>query len=95
MGKIVRLTLKQERQIIDYFERSHMAIEYPDNFENAAIIALFRACKGYCGKVGKLLSEHRRPYNDNGKAMEQERARYRDELLQRLDMLAVRYYWRL
>ena len=88
MGKRVELTDKQERQIISFFEESHNFFNCPNNIDNSAIMALFRACRDYCnGLAGN---------NFTGTVVSEEnRARCRAKLINHLDLLSIRYYYKL
>ena len=87
MGKRVELTGKQERQIISFFEESHNFFICSD-IDNSAIMALFRACRDYCnglagcGFTGTVVSE-------------ENRVRCRAKLINHLDLLSIRYYYKL
>ncbi|MDR2585893.1 MAG: hypothetical protein LBC84_06730 [Prevotellaceae bacterium] len=89
MGRIVNFTAKQQDQILGFFEQSHRSIVDPNNIDNSGIIALFRACRDYCNKVGGRYGFGRRTPNA------EERAKYKQELLDRLDLLSIRYYAQL
>jgi hypothetical protein len=90
MGKKVSLTYKQERQIVSFFENSHAPIACPDNIDNSGIIALFRACRDYCKGISGAYG-----YGRSGKVPSEEREKYRHELLEKLEMLSIRYYMKI
>ncbi|MEG2612079.1 MAG: hypothetical protein RR971_01125 [Alistipes sp.] len=48
MGAKVTFTWKQREQIISIMENMHTSIKYPDNMDNAGVMALIRACRDYC-----------------------------------------------
>lgn len=86
MGAKVRFTEKQQRQIVSFFENSHRQIACSGTIENCGVIALFRACRDYCTNMARCGREC---------VPDELRARYRTELINRLDKLAIRYYERL
>jgi len=90
MGKYVELTAKQEKQIISFFENSHVSIVCQNNIDNSGIIALFRACRDYCNKFAG-----NNPGNLNKIPSEDEREKYSMELIERLKILSIRYYMKL
>jgi len=87
MGRKVTFTYKQERQIISFFENSHPSIVDPNNIDNSGVMALFRACRDYCR------------WMSGGNSLPlpnpEEKAKYRERLLNTLDKLTIRYYERL
>jgi len=90
MGRKVELTWKQQEQIIKFFEESHTLFCDPENISNSAIIALFRVCKNYIvNMAGPYLSGYGATLSDEQKQI------YRNELLEKLDMLSIRYYKRI
>ena len=86
--KKVELTYKQERQIISFFENSHRFLNDPENIEKSAIISLFRACKDYCIKSNNIF------YNGQTKN-DEHKQKIRSELINKLDILSVRYYGKI
>jgi len=88
MGKRIELTYKQGGQILSFFENSHISIVDPNNIDNSGIIALFRACRDYCNKIAGNYSFDRKISDDD-------REKYRLELIERLKLLSIRYYMRL
>ena len=86
MGRKISLTAKQEMQIISFFENSHEMFICPDNIENSAIIALFRACRDYCTEISGTFGK--RP-------VDVDREKCRNDLIKRLNELSIRYYYKL
>jgi len=91
MGANVKFDWKQEQQIIRFFEQAHRAIVYPNNIDNSGVMALFRACRDYCNKVSGNYYYH----VSQGKVTDEQRQQYKDELLERLNELSIRYYKRM
>ena len=89
MGRKVEFTWKQERQIIAFFENCHQFIVDPNNIDNSGVIAVFRALRDYCRKAGGCIGFGKK------RPTAEEKAKYRQELIDRLDMLAIRYYLEL
>ena len=89
MGKRIELTYKQVEQIISFFENSHISIVGPNNIDNSGIIALFRACRDYCNKISGN-------YNTGYlKVSDEYKEKCRLELIDKLNMLSIRYYMKL
>jgi hypothetical protein len=90
MGRKIELTDKQSLQILSFFENSHDFMVFPNDVNNSCVIALFRACRDYCNAVAGNLADGK------GKGVSaEEKAKYRNELIETLDKLAIRYYERL
>ncbi len=92
------LSYKQQRQILAFFTSAHGSIHIPpasEDFQRSGVIALFRACRDYCNGVAGNYGYHGNGASPIGKGVSPEvKEKYRRELIERLDKLAIRYYER-
>lgn len=84
--KKTHFTYKQQRQIINIFEHLHEFTFHSDVDPGAGTMALIRACRDYCDEMSKRHYASLRPDH---------RQRCIERLIERLDILCIRYYGKI